>query len=442
MRTALWVVLAVAVVFLPDAAWACSCLPSSPCQRFDRTDAIFLGKIASVRQEGMRVFVTMDVIRTWKGQVDKRVTVSSSAGTSCSFEFVVGQRFLVYGDGAGAEFSTFMCQGGGLLPEDAPDPDLPPRPGRVRGQVAHLDIAPSTRQRFTERPVSSARVWLETRSGVLETHADADGLFTLDGVPPGEHIVRADVGPAYEAVGRVELEYASDCASVFLMPRPSGRLNGKLSSPAGVPVGETEIYAVPVGHDWTKVDLSDSRRTNTDRAGRFEFTGLLPGKYLLTVNAVHPPRVSQPFAPTYYPGVGRREDAVAVEIGQGQAPETVTFVLKETLPLASITADILCRDGSLPRSGLVYARQMVPNNFLTESTYTAVDGRFSLTVLAGVPYEVYGEVLVPVRGPDGREGGFTGLRTATVGVPAGSTSLVRLVAPLDRCQETTIGDSR
>ena len=33
------------------------------------------------------------------------------------------------------------------------------------------------------------------------------------------------------------------------------------------------------------------------------------------VNVVYPPRVSQPYPPTYYPGVENREEAVAFEIG-------------------------------------------------------------------------------------------------------------------------------
>ena len=58
-------------------------------------------------------------------------------------------------------------------------------------------------------------------------------------------------------------------------------------------------------------------------------------------------------------------------------------------------------------------------------------------------YDVQGEVLVPARDATGREIGFTGLRMPAVRVdPDGLSSIGHLVAPLDRCQETTIGGSR
>ena len=108
-----------------------------------------------------------------------------------------------------------------------------------------------------------------------------------------------------------------------------------------------------------------------------------------------------------------------------------------------IAEDIVCRDGSLPRSGLVYAKQADDRAYFNESTYERVDGRLRVTVIQGVSYDVHGEVLVPSRDATGREIGFTGLQTPAVRVdPDGLSSIVHLVAPLDRCQETTIDGSR
>jgi hypothetical protein len=81
----------------------------------------------------------------------------------------------------------------------------------------------------------------------------------------------------------------------------------------GAPVRGVELVAVPVTHDWTQRDLSGSRRTTVSDDGVFAFDEVKPGRYLLTVNVVSPPRVSRPFAPAYYPGVERREDAVVIE---------------------------------------------------------------------------------------------------------------------------------
>jgi hypothetical protein len=230
---------------------------------------------------------------------------------------------------------------------------------------------------------------------------------------------------------------------VLIMTTPSGRISGRLASAAALPLKDTEIYAVPVNHDWSARDLSDSMSRQAGADGAFEFSGLKPGKYFLTVNVVGPPRVSQPYPPTYYPGVENREDAVAVEIGNGSAPPVAPFVLKRTLPRTTIAAEIVCRDGSLPRSGLVYAHRADARSYLGESTYTKVDGHYQLTVMAGVTYTVDGEVLVALRDASGREAGIRGLKTSAVRFdPEAPPPLVQLIAPLDRCQETTIDGSR
>lgn len=93
--------------------------------------------------------------------------------------------------------------------------------------------------------------------------------------------------------------------------------------------------------------------------------------------------------------------------------------------------------------GLVHAKRTEGGSFFDESTYTKVDGYFQLTVLADVMYDVHGEVLVPGRDRTGREIGFNGLRTSGVRFdPAAPLPVVRLIAPLDRCHETTIDGSR
>ena len=441
VRAVMWIVAAI-VLGAPWDGWACSCVPDSPCSRFARANAVFLGHVVAVGREGDASVARLEVTRTWRGTVDSTVTVRQMAGSSCSFDVKVGDRFLVYGSGRGATFSTSFCDGGGVLPDGAPEPALPPAGGRVTGYVRRFNEQATSRDDITS-PMQDIRVSVATPSGVIETRTDSSGRFTLEGVPAGAHTIRADVGSALEGGERIELGSASDCASVVIMPRPSGRVSGRLASTAGLPLEGIEIYAVPIEHDWSAQDLSDTRSTTAGDDGAFEFRGLKPGRYWLMVNVVFPPRVRHPYPPTYYPGVENRQEAVALEIGSGSAPPLAPFVLNRTLPRTTIAAEIACRDGSLPRSGLVYAKRTDGISFFNESTYTKVDGRFQLTVMADVLYDVYGEVLVPARDASGREIGFHGLRTSEIRFdPAAPPPVMRLIAPLDRCHEATIDGSR
>ena len=384
MRAVCWIALSLTLGTAEDV-WACSCARLSPCGSYAATEAVFLGQVMEVRREGTINVARIEVSRVWKGTVDPVVTVSNEAGTSCSFDFPVGQRFLVYGAGGKGTFRTHMCAGGGPLRAGAPEPELPPPGGRVTGSVLRVNESFTSRADITA-PMAGTRVWLEAGGRVLETRADGNGRFTLDRVPPGVHAIHADVGPALEGVTRVAMHSPSDCGDVVIMLRPAGHITGTFAPAEGAPVRGVELVAVPVTHDWTARDLSDSRRTTVSDDGVFAFDGVKPGRYLVTVNVVSPPRVSQPFAPSYYPGVERREDAVVIEVSQGRVSPSEPFAPRRTLPRTTIQAEIVCRDGSLPRSGLVYAKQADDRAYFHESTYERVDGRFRVTVIQGVSY--------------------------------------------------------
>ena len=185
------------------------------------------------------------------------------------------------------------------------------------------------------------------------------------------------------------------------------------------------------------------RNATSGQNGAFEFKGIPPGQYVLGVNVFRPAMVKQPFPPTYYPGVERREDATIISVGAGQPQPTEPFLLKRTLPRTVIVAHIVCRDGSIPRPGLVHAQQVTDQSFFSESTYEQVDGHFRLRVMRGVPYDVYGKVLIPARDASGQKTGITSLRTSAVRIDSGAPpSVIRLIAPLDHCEQTTIDGSR
>ena len=107
------------------------------------------------------------------------------------------------------------------------------------------------------------------------------------------------------------------------------------------------------------------------------------------------------------------------------------------MPRTTITVEIVCEDGSSPRSGSVLATPADGRAFAMESTDKMVDGRFQPPVIAGVPYVVKGSVGVPQRNAEGRETSVRLVNVPSVRVEPGSTSVARLVAPLKRCDEIT-----
>ena len=434
-RVVFLVVIAV-VVGVAEDAWACSCVPRSPCSMFQRTNAIFLGTVVDVKQEGTRTLARLEVTRTWKGTVDQIVTVSDDAGTSCSFTFTIGQRFLVYGDGAGGTFRTHMCAGGGPLRPNEPEPNLPPAPRRVSGRVTQFNEN-FTSMRDALLPLANVDVAITADGRTSEARTDVDGDFTFNDVPAGRHLMVAKTETGLEGTMHVSLASTQDCASVLIWLEPSGRLAGTVRSDVAPTVGEVDVLAVPTTHDWSKRDLGDTKRARTAADGSFEIRGLKPGEYFLTVNVLSAPMTSNPFAPSYYPGVDTREKAIAIVVGTGAAQATQPFVLQKTLPSNVISAVVVCRDGSVPRSSLVYATPSVGGGFLERGERTGEV--FNIKAIEGVAYNVFASVSVPIRDAIRRETATRIISTPRVLVSAlrASDGPVRLVVPLDRCHEVT-----
>ena len=76
-------------------AQACSCVPSSPEEGFDRVQYVFTGKVVKAEHHVWLV----DVERVWKGHEKLRHTIKLMdvyARMDCEFFFELGQRYLFF----------------------------------------------------------------------------------------------------------------------------------------------------------------------------------------------------------------------------------------------------------------------------------------------------------------------------------------------------------
>lgn len=127
------------------------------------------------------------------------------------------------------------------------------------------------------RPLPKGRVFVYRQGRRLgEAAADEQGKFTVDGIDPGplELFARAE---DYGACARAAVELrAGQVATATLRLAPGARIVGRVTSPTGAPLPETQVLARSV--------VGDVRREGkTDADGRFTVANLYPGKYRLTV---------------------------------------------------------------------------------------------------------------------------------------------------------------
>src|SRR5262245_55396765 len=105
VNAAIAVFVTAVVLSVPSAALACSCGgQASSSNGLASADVVFLGIVAP-KADWSRSGVVFDVVRTFKGPANGRVTVAGGDGLSfstCDIAFSPGERWLVYarqGDG-------------------------------------------------------------------------------------------------------------------------------------------------------------------------------------------------------------------------------------------------------------------------------------------------------------------------------------------------------
>lgn len=108
------------LVYIPNPANACSCAPPPSVEsEFSRSDAVFSGKVISVKDKRslngiLTKSVIFEVSQTWKGVKESQINITTgSGGGDCGIHFIVGEEYLVYSresDMYGKkQLTTIMC---------------------------------------------------------------------------------------------------------------------------------------------------------------------------------------------------------------------------------------------------------------------------------------------------------------------------------------------
>ena len=122
----------------------------------------------------------------------------------------------------------------------------------------------------------------------------------------------------------------------------------------------------------------------TDEKGRFSVDAILPGRYVVGVNAQFGPQLSAPYATTWFPGVAR-QDARVVEIDEGERKTGFTIVVT---PLAETTISgvVSLADGQPAAGANVTAAPVDHKGLYMGSSTTDSSGAFEIRVLTGSSY--------------------------------------------------------
>lgn len=414
-------VLVCALAFAPSAV-ACSCIGMPPCDAFKETPAVFIATVTEMTAETVRdvgrpggkpyqvSYVRLSVGQSFKGVAEKEVRMrQGTGGGDCSFVFEKGETYLLYAsyDAEGGLYHTDICTRSRPVAYAADDLDyLRGLPGsatttRLSGMLVRVDYTVGPGQ--PPGLLSGIKVVAEDTQGRrFEAATDANGFYKFTGLPPGRYKVRPELPShlslAYGGEGEVELT-AGGCVAADFLTRTDGRISGIILDSEGRPVADANVDLVPSEFAGSVNDRKVGRFKQTDREGRFEFTELTAGVYVLGVNIRQPPTGDMPFPRTYYPGTGDAASAKTFKLGTGEKLSDLVLRLPPRLPVRAIEGVLVWPDGKPVTRALVVFKDTPEPTGGEQFGSAGVDvrGRFSINALEGQEGWLHSNVLVTVK---------------------------------------------
>lgn len=370
------VFLSVAALFLmlcaSGRALGCSCItPGAPCQAFGSASAVFVGTVTGSgprqHRQGEKagdvdwtpVVFRFTVLQPFLGVESAEVEVATGrGGGDCGYSFRKGETYLVYAYGGrdGAPLATGICTR--TRPVSAASEDLEFLRGLAgRGPGVSLTITVLRRAqdvkdggRSPESGMAGAGLVVEGAGERMEVKTDAAGRVQLSGLKPGTYKVRLllpDELTTYKAEQEVTVADRG-CANVFYGVTDNGRISGKITDVEGRAASGVQVTLVSAD----EADDEQQQHANyarTDDEGRYSFSALPPGRYLLAVNLVRFPQAddkTNAYPRTYYPGVALASQAEAITLGTGESVKDKDFTLPQRRADSVLSGVVVWDDGS------------------------------------------------------------------------------------------------
>lgn len=412
------------LLFSARAIQACSCVARlPPCQAYKETQAIFIATVIEIKTgagdaaksgniTSQMAYARLSVLETFKGISEKEIRMWQGTGSGdCSFVFEQGESYLIYAsfDEETKLHHTNICTRSRPLAYAADDLDyLRGQPAsdsvtRLSGTLIRLDYSEEGVKEQPPELLSGIKVAAVNEQGQrFEAITDGNGFYKITGLPAGLYKVWPELPShlslAYGSKDKFEIT-DKGCAAADFMTRTDGRISGLVIDSDGRPVPNTIIDLIPASTAGRIGDPRVGRYKEADVNGRFEFTELTPGEYLLGVNIRQAPSGERPFRRTYFPDADSPSRSQVITLDNGEKLKGIVLRLPPRLRVRAIEGTLVWPDGRPVTKALVVFRDTPSPTGGRSLGMANVDeqGRFSISALEGQEGWIHSTILVPVK---------------------------------------------
>jgi hypothetical protein len=421
---------------------ACSCQPivfAPLCQRIDLVKVLFIGTPLETNDDGdsylkRGVWYRFSVEESFKGLPPgtREVIVDPLSGTTCQRDFRLGERHLVisYGDAIGAQQVAGISFVGGAVAGGKPRPDglviysgvcggtkevehaaedvefvrqytYNPQPARITGIVAS-----HAREHFygvADYPMlNGATVSMQGSGGKTTTTTGEDGRFNFTNVSPGNYSLSAALAGFTPKSAAYDVRVpAHGCGAAVISMSTNAGVAGTVLREDGSPAPEVPVemaFADP--RFWGA--CSGVCSTTTDDKGRFRFSSLPAGKFVVGVRIKSAPELKDGILPLYWPGVGSRPQAGIIQLAPNEQRDGIVIRLGRPGVQRKIRVQVRWPDGHPEPETYV---RCYANGHSVRGSDADAQGSCDFTLLEGVSYEFETRAFTSYRNRNGHRMG-------------------------------------
>ncbi len=372
----------------------------------DRTDPPFREGLAWIPAQ--TVWVT--VVEPFKGAAQGRQFVLKQPGHGCAPKFRAGERVVFYIEPSGGDaWEAHGCHRTRVLADAADDllflRNLPrsAASNRLSGVVSHFEDSHAGDFRKVAA-IAGLTVKISGKDGPREAVTDADGVYEVYGLPPGDYTVGINpppglkikfpmfAGAAIKGFARTRLDSASvtlnerSAASVDFVLVEDTSISGKVLDPDGRPMKDVCLDMEPSTGGAKNFRVFDC----TKEDGSYLLKDMPSGSYLIVANRTSSITAKSPFRATYYPGVNDKSAATVVAVARGEARTGIDIRIPKVEPRIALSGKVQFSDGvPVPNASLVL---MVAGR-RADGSRTGLDGKFQFAALQGGSGKLRAEIL-------------------------------------------------